>query len=294
MSDSSASFRVLLLISGGIAAYKALLLIRELKKRGMLVRCAMTKSAQKFVTPLSVASLSGDHVYTDLFSLTDESQMGHIELSRQADLVVVTPATANLLAKMAHGIADDLVSTIVLATDKPVMVAPSMNVRMWEHPATQRNIQILFRDGVRFVGPVQGDMACGEFGYGRMIEPETIAQSIENVRVQRERFVLLIGSIPKKRSDGLLYYLPPQPIDDSVFEQCAAYDVEIWCGILSHSSSLPHEVFDNEDQLKVRIHTEERRILSLAQWVADVPCDIIDIRGRDVETVIIETRDGQI
>ena len=166
---TSSSFRVLLLICGGIAAYKLLFLIRGLRKKGILVRCVLTRSAQEFVTPLSVASLSGDKVYTELFSLTDESEMGHIELSRQADMVLVAPATANILAKMTHGIADDLVSTILMATDKPVFVVPSMNVRMWEHAATQRNIQQLMRDGIHFIGPVEGDMACGEFGFGRMV-----------------------------------------------------------------------------------------------------------------------------
>ncbi len=171
--------RILLVISGGIAAYKALELIRRLRERGVSVRCAMTKSAEQFVTPLSVSSLSGEKVSTELFSLTDEAEMGHIELSRDADLVVVAPATANILARMAQGLADDMATTLLLATDKPVLVAPAMNVRMWHHPATQRNIEQLKQDGVAFIGPNDGEMACGEFGPGRMAEPLEIVAAIE-------------------------------------------------------------------------------------------------------------------
>ena len=163
--------RILLLIGGGIAAYKALDLIRRLRERGADVRAVMTAAARHFITPLSVASLSGDLVHEDLFSLTDEAAMGHIELSRDADLVVVAPATAGLLAKLANGLADDLASTLLLATDKRVLAAPAMNLRMWLHPATQRNVAALRRDGVMFVGPADGAMACGEFGPGRMAEP---------------------------------------------------------------------------------------------------------------------------
>jgi phosphopantothenoylcysteine decarboxylase / phosphopantothenate---cysteine ligase len=170
---------VLLIIGGGIAAYKSLELIRLLKGKDITVRCIMTKSAEQFVTPLSVAALSGEKIYSDLFSLTDETEMGHIELSRSADLVVVAPGTADLLAKMANGLANDLASTTLLATDKRVLVAPSMNVRMWHHAATQRNIRTLMTDGVLFVGPNAGDMACGEFGLGRMAEPVEIVAAIE-------------------------------------------------------------------------------------------------------------------
>lgn len=171
--------RILLVIAGGIAAYKALELIRRLRERGASVRCAMTKSAEQFVTPLSVSSLSGEKVSIDLFSLTDEAEMGHIELSRDADLLVVAPATANILARMANGLADDMATTLLLATDKPVLVAPAMNVRMWYHPATQRNVERLKKDGVAFVGPNDGEMACGEFGPGRMAEPLEIVAAIE-------------------------------------------------------------------------------------------------------------------
>jgi phosphopantothenoylcysteine decarboxylase/phosphopantothenate--cysteine ligase len=171
--------RILLVVSGGIAAYKSLELIRRLKDRGASVEVVLTASASEFVTPLSAATLSGRPVRSDLFSLTDESQIGHIELSRSADLIVVAPATANLLARMANGLADDLATTLLLATDKRVLVAPAMNVRMWLHPATQRNIAQLRADGVAFVGPNDGPMACGEFGPGRMSEPMEILEAIE-------------------------------------------------------------------------------------------------------------------
>ncbi|MEK9969122.1 MAG: bifunctional phosphopantothenoylcysteine decarboxylase/phosphopantothenate--cysteine ligase CoaBC [Ferrovibrio sp.] len=171
--------RILLVISGGIAAYKALELIRRLRERGVSVRCAMTRAAEQFVTPLSVSSLSGEKVSTDIFSLTDEAEMGHIELSRDADLVVVAPATANILARMASGLADDMATTLLLATDKPVLAAPAMNVRMWYHPATQRNVEQLKKDGVAFIGPNDGEMACGEYGPGRMAEPLEIVAAIE-------------------------------------------------------------------------------------------------------------------
>ncbi len=170
--------RILLIIGGGIAAYKSLELIRLLAKAGARTRAILTKSAAEFVTPLSVGSLTGDKVYQELFSLTDEAEMGHIELSRDADLLVVAPATADLLAKMAHGNANDLASTALLATDKPVLAAPAMNVRMWLHAATQRNVAQLEADGVGFVGPDEGDMACGEYGPGRMAEPAAILDAM--------------------------------------------------------------------------------------------------------------------
>lgn len=171
--------RILLIISGGIAAYKSLDLIRRLRERGASVVPVMTKAAEEFVTPLSVSALAGVEVHRDLFDLTKEADMGHIQLSRVADLLVVAPATADLMAKMAQGRADDLASTLLLATDTPVLVAPAMNVRMWDHAATQRNIATLKQDGVRFVGPNEGDMACGEFGPGRMSEPLEIVAAIE-------------------------------------------------------------------------------------------------------------------
>ena len=169
--------RVLLIIGGGVAAFKSLTLIRILRERGASVVPVITRAGQEFVTPLSASALAAKKVYTDLFSLTDEAEMGHIELSRDADLVVVAPATADLLGKMANGLADDLASTLLLATDKRVLVAPAMNVRMWEHPAVQRNVATLMSDGVLFAGPTEGAMACGEFGYGRLVEPDEIADA---------------------------------------------------------------------------------------------------------------------
>ena len=171
--------RVLLIIGGGIAAYKSLELIRRLKERGASVRAILTDAAKQFVTPLSVASLTGETVHHELFDLTQEAQIGHIALSRAADLVVVAPATADLIAKMAAGLASDLASTALLATDKKVLIAPAMNVRMWFHPATQRNLATLKADGILDAGPNEGDMACGEFGLGRMAEPEEILLAIE-------------------------------------------------------------------------------------------------------------------
>ncbi len=171
--------RILLIISGGIAAYKSLELIRRLRERGAAVRCILSAGGAEFVTPLSVAAISGEKVYGELFSLTDESEMGHIRLSREADLVVVAPASADLIAKMAAGLADDLASTALLATDKPVLIAPAMNTRMWEHPATRRNVATLAADGVLCAGPEPGDLACGEVGEGRMAEPADILAAIE-------------------------------------------------------------------------------------------------------------------
>ncbi|HEX8384105.1 MAG TPA: bifunctional phosphopantothenoylcysteine decarboxylase/phosphopantothenate--cysteine ligase CoaBC [Sphingomonas sp.] len=171
--------RILLIVGGGIAAYKSCELVRLLRKRGHAVRCVMTEGAGHFVTPMTLAALSEDHVYTSLWDLKDEHEMGHIQLSRQADLVVVAPATADLLARMAGGQAGDLATTVLLATDKPVLAAPAMNVRMWLHPATQRNVARLRGDGVRVLDPDQGAMACGEWGPGRLPEPPAIADAIE-------------------------------------------------------------------------------------------------------------------
>ena len=174
MSDK----RVLLIVGGGIAAYKALELARLLRKAGVAVRPILTAAGAHFVTPLSLGALAEDEVRAELFSIDDEARMGHIELSRSADLVVVAPATADLMAKAAQGRADDLASTALLATDKPVLMAPAMNVRMWGHPATQRNLAQLRADGVSFVGPDDGAMACGEFGTGRMAEPAAILDAV--------------------------------------------------------------------------------------------------------------------
>ena len=171
--------RILLIIGGGIAAYKGLDLIRRLKERGAAVTPVMTRAAEEFVTPLSVSALAGEEVHRDLFDLTKEAEMGHIQLSRVADLVVVAPATADLMAKMAGGHAGDLATTLLMATDTPVLIAPAMNVRMWDHPAAVRNLATLQGDGIRVVGPNEGDMACGEYGPGRMAEPLEIVAAIE-------------------------------------------------------------------------------------------------------------------
>ncbi|TNF14430.1 MAG: bifunctional phosphopantothenoylcysteine decarboxylase/phosphopantothenate--cysteine ligase CoaBC [Rhodobacteraceae bacterium] len=172
--------RILLIIGGGIAAFKAPELIRLLRGAGAAVSPVLTKAGAEFVTPLTVSSLAGEAVHSDLFDLTHEAEIGHIQLSRAADMVVVVAATADLMAKMANGLANDLASTLLLATDKRVLIAPAMNVRMWEHPATQRNIATLRADGVLFAGPTEGDMACGEFGEGRMVEPAQILAAIED------------------------------------------------------------------------------------------------------------------
>jgi len=172
--------RILLIISGGIAAYKSLDLIRRLRERGATIRPIMTSGAQQFITPLAVGALAADHVFTHLFSRQDEQDVGHIRLARDCDLVLIAPATADLLAKMANGLADDLASTVLLATDRPVLAAPAMNPKMWAHPATRRNIETLRGDGIRFVGPMVGEMAeSKEAGTGRMAEPLEIVAAVE-------------------------------------------------------------------------------------------------------------------
>jgi phosphopantothenoylcysteine decarboxylase/phosphopantothenate--cysteine ligase len=173
--------RILLIIGGGIAAYKALELVRRLREAGASVRAILTAAGAQFITPLSVSALTGDKTYQELFDLTVEAEMGHIALSRAADLVVVAPATADLIAKLASGLAPDLASTALLATDKPVLLAPAMNVRMWEHSSTRRNIALLRKDGIQFIGPNEGEMACGEFGEGRMAEPDEIVTAIRTL-----------------------------------------------------------------------------------------------------------------
>ena len=200
--------RVLLIIGGGIAAYKSLELIRLIKKGGGAVTPVLTRSAAEFVTPLSASALAGDKVYSHLFDLTDEAEMGHIELSRSSDLVVVAPATADLMAKMAGGHADDLASTLLLATDTPVLVAPAMNVRMWLHPSNQRNIATLEGDGIKRIGPDEGDMACGEFGPGRMAEPEAIFAAIESLIADgplKDRHILVTSGPTHEPIDPVRY-----------------------------------------------------------------------------------------
>jgi phosphopantothenoylcysteine decarboxylase/phosphopantothenate--cysteine ligase len=211
--------RILLIVGGGIAAYKSLELVRRLKERGVSVRVVLTKAGAEFVTPLSLSVLSEERVLTHLFDLKDEAEIGHIQLSREADLVVVAPATADLLAKMAHGLAGDLASTLLLATDKQVLVAPAMNVRMWEHAATRRNVARLREDGIHFVGPNEGEMACGEYGAGRMAEPEEIVQAIASMLgsegTQRFRVVSREELGPSLRGKRVLITSGPthEPID---------------------------------------------------------------------------------
>lgn len=178
MTGSLADKRILLIVGGGIAAYKSLELVRRLKERGAAVRAVLTEGGSHFVTPLTLSALTEEKVYRDLFDLTDEAEMGHIQLSRQADLIVVAPATADLMARHRAGMADDLAATLLLATDTPVLMAPAMNVRMWDHPATRDNCSTLEARGIRFVGPNEGNMACGEFGFGRMAEPDEILGAI--------------------------------------------------------------------------------------------------------------------
>ncbi|MFU8777445.1 MAG: bifunctional phosphopantothenoylcysteine decarboxylase/phosphopantothenate--cysteine ligase CoaBC [Roseovarius sp.] len=202
------SKRILLVIGGGIAAYKTLDLIRRLRERGATVTPVLTRAGAEFVTPLSVSALAGCRVFSDLFDLTDEAEMGHIQLSRSADLIVVAPATADLMAKMATGRADDLASTVLLATDTPVLIAPAMNVRMWQHPSTQRNITTLKADGIAFVGPNAGDMACGEHGPGRMAEVPEILGAIEAAlgdRPLRGRRVLVTSGPTHEPIDPVRY-----------------------------------------------------------------------------------------
>ncbi len=184
---------ILLIIGGGIAAYKASELIRLIRKADMTVRCVLTESGAQFVTPMTLAALSENEVHTTLWSLKDETEMGHIQLSREADLVVVCPATANLMAKMAGGVADDLATTLLLATDTQVLAVPAMNVRMWDHPATQRNIEQLRADGIIVMPPDEGDMACGEFGPGRLPEPRAVMEEIKRYLGGDDNPSVLIG-----------------------------------------------------------------------------------------------------
>ncbi len=200
--------KILLIIGGGIAAYKSLDLIRRLRERGAVVVPVLTKGGAEFVTPLSVAALAGEKVYRDLFDLSDEAEMGHIQLSRAADLIVVAPGTADLMAKMANGQANDLASTLLLATDKRVLLAPAMNVRMWEHPATKRNAAKLKQDDILFVGPDEGDMACGEYGPGRMAEPLAIVAAVEDALLNgplKGRHVLVTSGPTHEPIDPVRY-----------------------------------------------------------------------------------------
>ena len=201
--------KILLIITGGIAAYKSLELIRELKEKNCDVTCILTKSGSEFVTPLSVESLSGNKVYSDLFNLTDEYQMGHIELSRAADVVLVAPTTANMISKIAYGISDDLASTVLMATNKPVLLAPAMNVQMWLNASTQRNIQTLKNDGIKFIGPEVGSMACGEYGEGRLSETSKIVEETLD-------FIESYYSKPLKHLSAIVTAGPTQEMIDPI------------------------------------------------------------------------------
>jgi phosphopantothenoylcysteine decarboxylase / phosphopantothenate---cysteine ligase len=206
--------RILLIVGGGIAAYKSLDLVRRLKERGASVRAILTKGGAAFITPLSLSVLTGEKTFTELFDLKDEAEIGHIRLSREADLVVVAPATADLLAKMAQGLATDLASTVLLATDKTVLAAPAMNVRMWQHPATRRNLATLRQDGIRFVGPDEGEMACGEYGPGRMAEPQAILAAIE--KILGEGAEPRAGATPIRSLAGLRVLITSGPTQEPI------------------------------------------------------------------------------
>ena len=200
---------ILLIVTGGIAAYKALELVRLLKRQGISVRAVMTQSATEFVTPLSMGVMTEDQVYGDMFDLKKEREIGHIQLSRQADLIVICPATANVLAKMAAGISDDLATTILLATDKPVLAVPAMNVRMWNHPATQRNLKQLRADGITIMDPDEGEMACGEFGAGRLPEPPDVAERICNMLDHAFDAALTSGRAPQTKASIAAAFASP-------------------------------------------------------------------------------------
>jgi phosphopantothenoylcysteine decarboxylase/phosphopantothenate--cysteine ligase len=201
--------KILLIITGGIAAYKSLELIRELREENCDVTCILTKAGSEFVTPLSIESLSENKVYTDLFNLTDEHQMGHIQLSRMADAILIAPATANIISKMTHGISDDLASTVLKATNKPVLIAPAMNVQMWINASTQRNIEVLKNDGINFIGPEIGSMVCGEYGEGRLSETSTIVRETLD-------FIYAYYSKPLKDLSAIVTAGPTQEMIDPI------------------------------------------------------------------------------
>ena len=266
--------RILLIIGGGIAAYKSLELIRRLQDRGVSVRAILTRAGAEFITPLSVASLSGDKAYTELFSLTDEAEMGHIRLSREADLVLVAPATADLMASMAHGLARDLATTALLATDKKVMIAPSMNVQMWAHPATQRNLATLEADGILRVGPGSGDLACGEEGSGRLADVPDIIAAVDHF------FFLESGDKPLAGKRALVTAGPTQEAIDpvrfianrssgkqgyAIAEALAALGAEVT--LVSGPTALP----DPQNITTIRIHSA-REMLAACQ--SALPVDV--------------------
>lgn len=259
--------RILLIITGGIAAYKGLALIRLLKKEGHHVDVVLTEGALKFVTPLSVQALAGTEPHTALFSPTEESRIGHIALGREADMIVIYPATANILAKMRHGFADDLASTILLATDKPVYVAPAMNHRMWNHPATQQNVDALTARGVRFIGPEEGDMACGEYGPGRAVEPENLVQIIreneaDKVSDTAAGLRVLVTAGPTHEAIDPIRYIANRSSGKQGYAIAAAF---AQCGaqvtLVSGPTSLPAP----EDVARIQVTTAEEMLFACQQ-----------------------------
>ncbi|MDP9138803.1 MAG: bifunctional phosphopantothenoylcysteine decarboxylase/phosphopantothenate--cysteine ligase CoaBC [Pseudomonadota bacterium] len=263
--------RILLIIGGGIAAYRSLELIRRLRERQCGVSVILTAAASQFITALSASSLSGEKTHTELFDLTAETEIGHIQLSRSADLVVIAPATADLLAKLAAGIANDLASTVLLATDKPVLAAPAMNVRMWLHAATQRNCRRLAEDGVAFVGPEEGPMACGEFGMGRMPDPETIVAAIAAKLARSGPFSgkkVLVTAGPTREAIDPVRYLSNQSSGKQGYAVAAA------------AAALGAETVLVSGPVSLPAPTGVRRILvesarDMLQAVeAELPCDV--------------------
>lgn len=263
--------RVLLIIGGGIAAYRSLELIRRLRERECGVSVILTAAAGEFITPLSASGLSGEKTHTELFDLVAETEMGHIQLSRSADLIVIAPATADLLAKLAAGIANDLASTVLLATDKPVIAAPAMNVRMWFHAATQRNLATLKADGIEFVGPEEGAMACGEFGLGRMAEPMTIVAAVEAKLSAHGPFAgrkVLITAGPTREAIDPVRYLSNQSSGKQGYAMAAAaVALGAETVLVSGPVSLP------APQGARRIEVESARDM-LRAVEAELPCDI--------------------
>ena len=274
--------RILLIVGGGIAAYKSLELVRRLKERGASVRAILTRGGAEFVTPLSFSVLTEEHAFTDLFDLKDEAEIGHIRLSREADLIVVAPATADLLAKMAHGLASDLATAVLLATDKPVLVAPAMNVRMWEHFATQRNLATLRADGIRLVGPEEGEMACGEFGLGRMAEPVAILEAIANLlgsekvtplakatplRTLSERHVLITSGPTQEPIDPVRYIANRSSGKQGHALARAARALGAKVTLVSGPVTLP----DPEGVRVVKVHTAHEM---LAAVLSALPADV--------------------
>jgi phosphopantothenoylcysteine decarboxylase / phosphopantothenate---cysteine ligase len=260
--------RILLIISGGIAAYKSLELIRLLRRQSVSVRAVMTKSAAEFVTPLSLGVMTGDQVYGDMFNLSEEREIGHIQLSRQADLIVICPATANIMAKMAGGIADDLATTILLATDKPVLAVPAMNVRMWNHPATQRNIAQLRADGIMVMDPDEGSMACGEFGPGRLPEPPDVAAKICAMLDHAFDPTLASGRAPSTKASGSLATQPD--FSDTIHRPLYGKRVLVTAGPT-------HEAIDPVRYIANR--SSGRQGFAIAQAAAEMGADVTLIAG---------------